>query len=75
MNESYMDRLAVLVPDYEDAFKIRDELIEVNLFDRLSFNIEIGNYWIYLKPVSVDKIEDLEKVVNNNHYRLVRYRM
>lgn len=74
MNESYMDRLAVLVPDYEDAFKIRDELIEVSLFDSLSFNIEMGNYWIYLKPVSVDKIEDLKKVIDKNHYRLVRYR-
>ena len=74
MNENWMGRLAFLAPNYEDAFKIRDELMEINLFDGLSFNIENGNYWIYLKPVSVDKIEDLNKIIDNNNYRLVRYR-
>jgi hypothetical protein len=75
MNENCMDRLAFIVPDYESALKLRDELIELTLFDRLSFNIELENYWIYLKSVSADKIKDLKKIVDNNRYRLVRYRI
>lgn len=75
MNESWMDRLAFIVPDWESAVKLRDELKELNLFDRLSFNIEIGSYWIYLKSASADKLEDLKNVVDNNRYRLIRYRI
>lgn len=75
MTAKTTDLLAIIVPDYEEARKIRDEVLEANLFDRLSFNIELGNYWIYLKQDWENKFEELREIVYMHRYscRLVKY--
>lgn len=73
MTAKTTDLLAIIVSDCEEARKIRDEVLEANLFDRFSFNIELENYWIYLKSDWGDKIESLRKIIDKYHCRLVKY--
>ena len=67
-----MNKLAIIVTDYDEALNIREELKKHDLFERLSFDVGRMMYFIYLKPVNTDNYNELESLVNTNKYRLVR---
>ena len=73
MYEGWMDRLAVITADHDKVRGIQDELEKLNLFDRFSFNVESMEYWVYLKPVGMDDVASLAKLLEENNWRLVTY--
>lgn len=72
MEESMMIDLAILTTDYNEACVIREKLKKLDLFDRFSFDIGRTKYFVYLKPVSLDRYDELSSFINTNKYRLVR---
>lgn len=64
--------IIVSVADVCSIATIRDQLKELDLFDRYSFDISRGFYVIYLKTIDTDNYESLYSLVRTNNYRLVR---
>lgn len=71
--ELMKNKLAIIATEYDEAETIRDRLKELDLFMRLSFDMERGWYVIYLKPVNMDNCDGLISLVNTNRCRLVKY--
>lgn len=75
MDRDWMNRLAILTDSCEESLKIRGSMMVLDLFDRFSFNVETGCYWVYLKPVTKDKVMSLKTFLDQNNYRLVTYQI
>lgn len=65
-------RLAIITADYDEASAIRDQLKEIDMFERVGFDVGRMVYFIYIKPVDTDNYERLASLVNTNKYRLVK---
>jgi hypothetical protein len=73
MSKIQLLNLAICTTEVMNALRIRDQLKELNLFERLSFDVGRMMYFIYIKPVGTDNYDGLATLVETNKYRLVKY--
>ena len=65
-------KFAIITADYDEVITIRDQLKELDLFERFSYDVGRMIYLVYLKTVDTNNYKSLYSLVHDNKYRLVK---